>query len=259
MMKKLLLSIATVALAAPALMAQDAGRAESRVTLNRIRFGAYIAPNLSWMKPTATKDGNYAVQSDGSKLGFTYGLMAEYFFARNYGIVTGLQVNSTGGKQSSTIINTPTSGAYVTSAKFDYRIQYLEIPLALKLRTDEINGFRFFGQLGATLGINIGKKATYTVNYHSDTTNKVAEGDKIKLDGSLTIAPIMLQMNIGAGAEYPINNKLSAYVGVFFNNGFTPDATSPNRFNNATLGYQGEFADAKTRLNNISLRLGLFF
>lgn len=259
-MKKLLLSFATVALIAPAAFAQDGGRADSRVTLNRIRFGAYIAPNVSWMKPTATKDGNYTVKSDGSKVGFTYGLMAEYFFARNYGLVSGLQVNSTGGKQTSTIITKPGSGPYVNKATFDYRIQYLEIPLALKLRTDDINGFRFFGQLGATLGINIGKKASYEVNYNRGSGNDtIAQGDKIKLEGSLTIAPIMLQMNIGAGAEYPINNKLSAYFGVFFNNGFTPDATSPSRFNSASLGYDGEFADAKTRLNNVSLRLGLFF
>lgn len=257
-MKKMLLSLAVAASLAPAAHAQDNDHVDSRVTINRIRFGAYVAPNLSWMRPTATKDGTFSVKSDGSKLGFTYGLMAEYYFARNYGIVTGLQVNSTGGKIIATNNANKTPGtAQVNKADFDYRLQYLEIPIALKLRTDNINGFRFFGQLGATLGINIGKKATYDVNFYDGTKDSTVSDSKIKIEGTTTIAPIMLQMNIGAGAEYPINNKLTAYVGLFFNNGFAPDATSPDKFKN--FGYKGEFTDAKTRLNNFALRLGLFF
>lgn len=258
-MKKMLFLIAAVASLAPAAKAQDNDHVDSRVTLNRIRFGAYIAPNISWMRPTASKDGAFGVESDGSKLGFTYGLMAEYYFARNYGIVTGLQVNSTGGKIIATNINTTPTATQVNKANFDYRLQYLEIPIALKLRTDNISGFRFFGQLGATLGINIGKKATYDVNYYNADSGKnyTASDSKIKIQGTTTIAPIMLQMNIGAGAEYPINNKLTAYVGLFFNNGFAPDATSPEKYKD--FGYRGEFTDAKTRLNNFALRLGLFF
>ena len=69
----------------------------------------------------------------------------------------------------------------------------------------------------------------------------------------------MFQMNIGAGAEYPLNNKLRAYAGIFFNNGFAPDATNPQDFDEDKLGYKGDFRDANTRLNNFALRLGLFF
>lgn len=259
-MKKTLLTIATAALLIPSAHAQDMDHADSRVALNRIRFGAYLAPNLSWMRPTAAKDGGFSIKSDGSKIGFTYGLMAEYYFARNYGLVTGLQVNSTGGKIIATNINTTPSQIQVNKADFDYRLQYLEIPIALKLRTDDINGFRFFGQLGATLGFNIGKKATYSVTYFDGAKDSTVGDSKVKVQGSLrSIAPIMLQMNIGAGAEYPINNKLTAYAGIFFNNGFAPDATAPDKFNNTALGYQGEFTDGKTRLNNFAIRVGLFF
>lgn len=265
-MKKILMTLTAALVIAQVASAQDADRAESRVTLNRIRFGAYIAPNMSWMRPTASKsdNGEYDVSKNGSKLGFTYGLMAEYYFARNYGVVTGLQVNSTGGKITAKRVNTATTTgvSQVQMADFDYHLQFLEIPLALKLRTDDINGFRFFGQLGITAGINISKKASYTVNYFdgTDNTNKTVQDDKVKLTGAVgTIAPVMLQMNIGAGAEYPINNKLTAYAGIFFNNGFTPDATAPQKFDNNRLGYKGDFYDANTRLNNFALRVGLFF
>jgi hypothetical protein len=260
-MKKILFSLATAALLIPAAKAQDVDHADSHGTANRIRFGAYLAPTISWMRPTAAKDGGFSVKSDGSKIGFMYGLMAEYYFARNYAVVSGLQVNSTGGK----MISTNTSPAVpsqiqVNKADFDYRLQYLEIPIALKLRTDDIAGFRFFGQLGATLGFNIGKKASYTVNYYDGAKDTSVSESKVKVEGTLrAIAPIMLQMNIGAGAEYPISNKLTAYLGLFFNNGFAPDATAPNKFDNTALGYKGEFTDGKTRLNNFSIRVGLFF
>lgn len=264
-MKKLFFFLLASYTAVSSIQAQDViERADTRVTVNRIRFGAYLAPNVSWMHPTAAKSDNglYNVESQGSKVGFTYGLMGEYYFARNYAVVTGLQVNSTGGKMLATRIDQQTTpgSAQVQKAMFDYRLQFLEVPLALKLRTDDINGFKFFGQLGISVGFNIGKKADYEVTYF-DTTTKVAIGDRVKLTGGLgSIAPIMLAMNIGAGAEYPINRKLTAYVGLFFVNGFTPDATDPSKYDTETLGYgTSKFQDGKTRLNNFALRVGLFF
>lgn len=232
--------------------------------INRLRFGAYLAPNLSWMRPTAATDdrNEYNVERDGSRAGFTYGLMAEYFFAENYGFITGLQVNQTGGSIIATRNNANPGPRNVMVADFDYRLQYLEIPVGLKLRTDDINGFRFFGQLGASLGINIGKKVDYTVTY-TDEANAMQEvsNEKIKLTGGgiNVVAPVMFQMNIGAGLEYPITNKLSFYTGLFFNNGFAPDATNPEKYDNNRLGYQGTFRDGNIRLNNFALRVGLFF
>ncbi len=237
----------------------------AQTRLNRLRFGAYLAPNLSWMRPTASTDdqNQFNVERNGSRAGFTYGLMAEYFFADNYGFVTGLQVNQTGGSIIATNRDQTLSPGKVLRADFDYRLQYLEIPVALKLRTDDINGFRFFGQLGASIGFNIGKKVDYDVRYTPDPANGTEAADtsakKIKLTGSTTIAPVIFQMNIGAGLEYPISNKLSFYAGLFFNNGFAPDATNPEKYNNGRLGYQGSFRDGNVRLNNFALRLGLFF
>jgi hypothetical protein len=236
-----------------------------RIDVNRLRFGAFVAPNISWMKPTAATDDakKYDVQSQGSKIGFTYGLMMDYFFAENYGIVSGLSVTSTGGKMLATARYQTPEPNKVLKADFDYRLQYLNIPLALKLRTDEINGFRFFGQAGISASINIGKKADYTVNYYDgDTTLGVKEksDSKAKLTGSFgIIAPVLFEMNVGIGLEKPVSEKLRFYAGLFFNNGFTPDATRPDLFDSANLGYAGSFDDAKTRLNNFALRLGLFF
>ena len=268
MKKTILLLVAGMCFVGAALAQEDgishAAVNPAYIDYKSVRFGVFVAPNISWMHPTASQsaDGNYKVQGNGGRMGFTYGLMAEYYFAENYGIATGIQVNATGGKVLSTAVDMSAAKDKVITANFDYRLQYLEIPVALKLRTDMISGFRFFGQAGITLGINLARKATYGVDYYGDdsTLQNVTVSDKVKIQGSLTtIAPIILQMNIGGGLEYPISHKLSGYVGIFFNNGFLPDATSPEHIDNAKMGYKGSFDDGNVRLNNFSLRLGLFF
>lgn len=235
---------------------------DHKIDVKKLRFGAYFAPNISWMRPTASKsdDGVYSVESNGSKVGYTWGLMIDYFFADNYGIATGFQVNTTGGKINATHMpDTVLQPSTVYNANFEYSLQYLELPFQLKLRTDDLfrSRIRAFGQIGLTAGVNIGKKVTYTAIYTDENgKQQTAIGDKEKLKGSLTAAPFTMQLNIGGGIERPISEKLTAYIALFFNNGFAPDATNPNEYN---LSYQGKFSDGKIRLNNFALRFGLYF
>src|SRR5690606_24827304 len=186
-----------------------------QLDFRKARFGLYIAPNISWMKPTAAKsdDGQFRVSSDGSKLGYTWGLMVDYFFAENYGISTGIQINTSGGNIKIASVDSNNFANSVQAASFKYSLQYLEIPFNIKLRTDEIasaNGLQVFGQLGLTAGINIGKRASYDVSYRDATGNyKTITGEREKLTGSFSIAPVLLQLNIGAGVEKPISEKMS--------------------------------------------------
>jgi len=236
---------------------------KSSLDLNHVRFGAYFAPTITWMHPTASTsdDGHYHVTSKGSKVGYCWGLVAEYYFAPNYGISTGFNIDQEGGKivTGYTASVDPTQPNTVLNTSFDYKLQFLEIPFALKLRSDELgkNGIRVFGQIGLTAAINISKKATYSVDYTDQSGNeKNVSADNQILKGALSVPPILLQLNVGAGIEYPITEKMYFYTGLFFNNGFLPDATNPENY---TLGYRGSFTDANTRLNNFALRVGLFF
>lgn len=255
-MKKLVLSLGILSLLTQASYAQtiEPGILPNNTSdFKTIRFGVYIAPTISWMRPTTAKDGDQTQKSDGNKVGFMYGLMADYNFSSNYSITTGLQVNGTGGKISTELnpSGPPAAGA-VLDSKYNYSLKYLEIPVALKLKTDPINKFVFFGQLGVTIGFNISKKATYTV----ETTDSIYTADsKEKITGKVdAIAPITFQMNVGIGAQYPLNKKLDAYIGIFFNNGFAPDVTKPNKYNTPY-----SFTDGTTRLNNLALRVGFCF
>lgn len=234
------------------------------VELNKSRFGVFLAPTFSWMKPTANKsdDKLYNISSDGSKTGFAWGLIMDYYFAENYGISTGFQLNYTGGKVTATINNAatqPVATNVVRAATFDYKIQYLEVPFALKLRSDDMNGVRVFGQIGISVGVPISKKASYSVTFtdtlNKQTIEKVAAGENEKIRG-VGISPVLMQMNLGGGLEYALTQKMSLYAGVFFNNGFVPDVTSPKDLD---LDFKGNFSDGNVRLNNIAIRVGLFF
>jgi hypothetical protein len=260
-MKKNLLILSLSLLSTSTLFAQDEASPEPVIKEQKIRFGAFIAPTLSWMRPANTKsnDGAYTVSNNGSKVGFTWGIMLDYWFADNYAISTGLQVNGSGGNIRSNRIdqNTITSNT-VYNTDFNYSLQYLELPINLKLKTSPLsNGVNFFGQAGVTPGFNISKKASYDV-IATDNSNNITTyaEDKAKISGTLSVAPVMLQLNIGAGAQYPFSDRLTAYAGIFFNNGFAPDVTNPAKY---SFTYPGSFSDGNIRLNNFALRLGLFF
>lgn len=236
-------------------------------SVSDLRFGAYFAPTIAWMHPTTGKSDNglYSVSSEGSKLGYMWGLMMDYYFAENYALSTGFNLNTGGGIISTQYIGPGAiSSAYVTSnvykTKFNYNMQYLEVPFNLKLRSDELGtaGIQLFGQLGLSVGFNLAHKATYTVQYSDSTGSILSEksGNNEKLRGTLAVPPVIFALNVGGGVEYPVTDKMSIYAGIFFNNGFAPDATNPGNYD---LGYNGSFKDGNTRLNNFAIRLGIFF
>lgn len=241
--------------------AQEEPVVNNRVDARKLSLGVYVAPILSWMRPTTNKttDGEFAASNDGGKIGFMYGFMADYHFTPNYAFVTGLQVNMSGGNIFAERSGGKSAAAgSINSAAFEYNLQYLEIPVAIKMSTNSISGFRFFGQVGLTVGFNIAKKATYTVNYiNSNGEPAEATGTREKISGTLAIAPAMLQMNLGLGTEYAFGGSLKGYVGIFFNNGFLPDVTNPAKYKMNYGSYF--FKDGNVRLNNLALRIGIYF
>src|SRR5690606_3021536 len=120
--------------------AENAQAQGVEINNHRFRFGAYVAPTMSWMRPTSSKDdsGTFGSINNGSKLGYTWGLMVDRYISDNYIIATGLQLNTSGGKIVTTRTTPDSAIGTVQAADFDYRFQFIEIPLALKLRTDNV-------------------------------------------------------------------------------------------------------------------------
>jgi hypothetical protein len=78
---------------------------------------------------------------------------------------------------------------------------------------------------------------TSTTNYTNDNENVLSN-----------IQPVALGMQVGAGVEIPISDKNVLVAGLVFNNGFI-DVTK-----NSSWG-----GDGRINLNNLALKLGVFF
>jgi hypothetical protein len=176
----------------------------------RFHFGFKFSPTIAWIKPDSK-----GLSSNGSKLGFSYGIITEFNFQENYAFATGLQVTYRGGKVLYRYNNDN------TFPEFEYKIniQYIELPLTLKMKTNDFNNVRFFGQFGFAPGINI------RANAETDLTSKGADNfytldPNYEDDFKDYINTVNLSMIIAAGAEFTISGTTVLFTSLEFNNGF---------------------------------------
>ncbi len=232
------------------------------------RFGLHFSPNVSWLKTNTT---NY--RSDGSRIGFSYGLSFEYFMTKNYLFSTGINMLQSGGKYSykgsldvSDVANIDTH----VPADVDvvYKLKYVEIPLLLKLRTNEIGYLTYFGQFGLNMAFNYGAKSEY--NYFTTYAGGLGfdNNTNIKDNGaSDEINWINLSLVVGAGVEYSISGNTSLALGVTFNNGFINQLDTKvhelNTNGEALIDVDGNPVlsnkNASANLNYIALNVGIYF
>jgi len=170
-------------------------------------FGLRAAPLISWMRPNTDK-----YEGDGAKLGFSWGFIAEKNFTENHSIATGFSIHFIGGK-----LQFPQDTGTMSR---NYSIKYFEVPVTLKMRTNPINGIRYFGQIGLGTGFRIGSKATdvFTAKNGSTITDPKSNYDNISF--------LRESLILGIGGEYKLNGGPSLGGGLTFNNGFTDILTA---------------------------------
>ena len=151
------------------------------------RIGLSLAPTINFNKAMVKSDGKFVIVDSlkSGGLGFKGGLWADYGFAANYYLHSGILIHQRNFK----------------SDYSDLKITTVEIPLALKMRTNEVaDNIRILGFFGATLDFNVSAKA-----------GNVIVNDQINKLGTSLI--------FGAGAEYNvgfgnINLGLSYHLGM---------------------------------------------
>ena len=223
----------------------------------KFRIGLQFNPQVSWIKPNTS-----GFENEGSKVGFTYGLSTEFFLTKNYLFSTGLFIANLGGELSFQGLYVDNNQTYVPSlVKQTYSINYFEIPLTLKLRTNEIGYMTYFGQFGLTSSIKFKSTSDFT---YPDINNQP------KVEGKNTASDIFftnLYLTVGGGAEYNISGNTSLMVGLTYNNGFILNLLDKqmNSIENgqAVLDANGlpVFSDKEpsANLSYIALNIGLYF
>jgi hypothetical protein len=207
---------------------------DKKTTTSKYRLGFKVSPNVSWL---ASDNANMTV---GDKsLQFGYGLNFDIFFAPNYAIGTGVNVNNTGGKYSYFAEYTgddfDASGTAITNMKQiglisrDLRLQYLQIPLTFKMKTNEIGYITYWGQFGLGLNMNLKALSDDEIDYlYYQNKNSYAWEKSNRESSTASMNDIKNEVNIfssnlifAAGIEYNLSGNTSLLGGLTFQNGFT--------------------------------------
>lgn len=217
---------------------------------DRFRFGLMAGPGLSWLKP---KDKDLRIEKVGYSM--NYGLMFEYYFHQNYGISTGLfggmDAGSISGRDS--FEKRPNSIVKVTE-KYSY--QSVQIPIMLKLRTNEIRKFTVFGEIGFTLNGVVSSRATFSepVPVPAGSLLQIEKENILRKDNALsTQFPgfrsgfFDFRILAGAGFEYAFSGRTALMFGLYYQNGFVNMLKDQDPRKEALL------------MRNFQFRTGIFF
>lgn len=211
-----------------------AGKAQQNyLRENKVRLGFTLTPAVVTLKPQES-----GVERNSGRAGISFGIMADFLLddAGRYAIASGLQITTAG----STLKYEAGKGLddyKANPAEYKLKLTYVEVPFALKLKTDVSEGVGFWGQFGTYLA--------FPVRGRADVVSLTNSYDKVNV--LRDINPVNMGLLVGAGIEYPLGDKLSAVIGLNYQNGFI-DVTRNAKWN-----------DGKVNMNSFALKLGLFF
>lgn len=191
-------------------------------------------PIFMWTKVDVENSALFTAKNDKLKPGFAYGIMVDYFFAPNAGISSELRIAHLGAAFSVTDVATDTTKSQ------NFRLQYVEIPVSLKMRTKEVGYMKYYGQFGLMPSINIKAKRDEVAKSGNSTK------ETTDISASKDVVPIGLSLVIGAGTTYNLGGSTSLMGGISFHNGFT-NMVKKDKF------------DAMIKPAYIALNLGVIF
>ena len=184
-----------------------------------VRLGVKLMPNVGWFNSPDKE-----LQPAGALAGFGFGLVAEFKLAKNnnYAFATGLSITNQGGVleyQSVAAEGVNPTLFFNSKAKTDIRLRYIDIPLMLKLKTNEIGYMTYFFNVGVTGGINVRATQNLTLTYNNLNVEKSQIVEKQDINEQVVVGRVLFVA--GAGAEYNIGGNTSIFGSINWNNGLT--------------------------------------
>lgn len=201
------------------------------VNAQGLEIGIYTEPQLGWI----TSDEG-SVRNEGSVVHLNSGIHFDIYFMENYAFTFGLEMNNLGGQVS-----------YGDTAKFQqtnatlkipgnttvkHNLQYVGIPLGLKLKTTEMGYTTFYFHAGLSPMFN---------------TRAVTTSEELGIDHQ-NIKPEINLFSMGyfvsGGIEYRLAGNTAIVAGIKWTSGFS-DVTGNDLTNN--------------NIRSAGLHLGLIF
>jgi Outer membrane protein beta-barrel domain len=223
------------------LLAAD-GNGANGLLGDKTRLGINFNPILSWVRAPGAQTDNKGVRG-----GFQAGLQIDRYFATNYGFSTGIYFDYLGANIN---YHLPDSAGNAQPFSHQYTTQFIEVPIGLKLRTNEIKRITTYGELGLTAMVLLSARA----NYHNDFDGIAKE--QLKVYGS-RVNFFDLAAHAGAGIEYNLSGKTSIIAGVVYKYAFL------NHIKDSTAKeYKGKntgLLNDQIFLNYFAFRIGVLF
>lgn len=115
----------------------------SQAQERKFQLGILGSSQLSYI------NSNQTDVETGSALLFGFGGIAEYHFAERYSFSSGFEFMNRGGSLKAQ----DTTG--------NYRAQYIQIPLQIKMRTRQFGYYTYFAEMGFAIGFETGEKVEW--------------------------------------------------------------------------------------------------
>jgi hypothetical protein len=196
-----------------------------------ISFSVVLDPQINWMHSDSKR-----IDREGTKFGFGGGLVIDNYFKENYAFSTGLFLQGMGGSLRFTDSLDFTAGGVrdtlPAGSTVKYNLQYVTIPVSLKLKSNEIGYFKFFAHLGVNAHLNV--KAT------GDVEMAGIQGEDIRDE----IRFFLMSYFIGSGLEYSLGGNTALIGGIYWTSGILDVSTNESY---------------RAGLNGITLRIGVQF
>ena len=103
--------------------------------------------------------------------------MVDYYFTENYAISSEFCVNTYGANLNvlkdkySDVVYGGKTYSNTDDLKYDYKLQYFQVPILIKMRTKEVNSMRYYAEFGFGMGFLFKQKAD--VSFGTTTISNV--------------------------------------------------------------------------------------
>ncbi|AMJ64444.1 hypothetical protein AXW84_02640 [Hymenobacter sp. PAMC 26628] len=212
----------------------------------QVEIGIKVSPSVTYLRTDAAS--TYQFKDEKSQLGFGGGLIVDYFFGENYAFSTGLMLTGKGGTysyQKDYRALNPNDPLIPKGDVQKLSTQYLELPLTVKLFTNEIApATRLYFQLGGSLAVPIGARINGEKRYTDPDTNEetTALSHVLFIDANALVA---------FGAEYQLGRSTKLLAGLSYHRGLV----NLDHYFEKTRG----FSDVTIKNNVFALDLGMKF
>ncbi|CAA9294582.1 MAG: hypothetical protein AVDCRST_MAG56-4993 [uncultured Cytophagales bacterium] len=212
----------------------------------QVKLGLRLAPGLA-VNSVVGDDTFDAAETNGASVRFSAGPIADFFFADNYAISTGLWYTVKRGsfRVPGGLTDATTNAPLGTQTI--YNLQMIQIPVTVKLYTNEVApDIRVYFQLGGTFDAKLAEKAK------EEDDNILAQLSEAQ-DERAAYKPIDIGLYLGAGAEMVLGENTALFGGLNYNRGLV-NALGRLDYNGSRIN-----DDLKIRNQLISLEVGIKF